>query len=882
MDFVLIYLRNLLLNWVVLVPLLASVLMIPRVANTVLLAPHRWGVLAGLLVLGVIGILLKPKLLKRWRRWWFWLIVIVTIVSLLILAVARGGWSFGTDLAAGFSGWGLTPQSALLVAGMLLGGYSLAYMRLNRPSNSGAVRPGSFFAKHRDQNSFLWLCLLPLSVSAVLLTTFWAWFRELADNADSPAVVFLNCRLPLPFVGCIVPEWAGFLFYGALLGLTCWFLYLLLASLGWLTPAGRREVRRMWEEEEEESKKQQEESDRQGGKKWGKLIGKKRRNFIGGVAKNAGVELAVTFLTSVIGAALLYAVAVNVDVFYAPVREAVAVYADASVAGAARPHREWWHSELYTVLAFPAYLLIFVLSIALFVGLTSRRTEKSPKEWLDKPRAPAGAGARADSYISHGKYYLEDEDREWLARASAWLSIAAVGWLLVGGLVIFGPLLFFQREELLAAVGGVSGLVTVLGGRSALTPGQSKTEGKQGWLQTLGLNLIVVASLVFFACIVVAVSLLTAFVIAWLAQHLPTSVVGPDGPLFAEKYPSSENPAHLFHIAHFPEWYYLFPLALLLHIFGRVASRFINLNKFSLHAGYRDRIIRAFLGASRLKGERCENPFTGFDPRDNLYMAELRPWLLRESDFVEPGSLVTFVRQLTAGDAERSAAATYLRGEIERSAGESRRFLKDPPESINTNASFRSALFGDLARILQENSLDTVDEFKPHLEKVKEDFGERALVYEGRDKRLRLNRLVLMRAFPGCFTYPPKPYRLMHVVNMALNLVGGDRLAWQQRRAESFTATPLHAGSLFVGYRPTRHYGGKNGISLGTAVAISGAAASSNMGYYSSSPFVTFIMTLFNARLGWWLGNPGVYGYDTYFRSHPRGRSARSSTRRSA
>ena len=44
-------------------------------------------------------------------------------------------------------------------------------------------------------------------------------------------------------------------------------------------------------------------------------------------------------------------------------------------------------------------------------------------------------------------------------------------------------------------------------------------------------------------------------------------------------------------------------------------------------------------------------------------------------------------------------------------------------------------------------------------------------------------------------------------------------------------------------------------MSLGTAVAISGAAASPNMGYHSS-PALTFIMTLFNARLGSWLGNP--------------------------
>jgi len=38
-------------------------------------------------------------------------------------------------------------------------------------------------------------------------------------------------------------------------------------------------------------------------------------------------------------------------------------------------------------------------------------------------------------------------------------------------------------------------------------------------------------------------------------------------------------------------------------------------------------------------------------------------------------------------------------------------------------------------------------------------------------------------------------------------------------------------------------------------MAISGAAASPNMGSYSSTP-VAFLMTVFNVRLGQWLGNP--------------------------
>jgi hypothetical protein len=52
-------------------------------------------------------------------------------------------------------------------------------------------------------------------------------------------------------------------------------------------------------------------------------------------------------------------------------------------------------------------------------------------------------------------------------------------------------------------------------------------------------------------------------------------------------------------------------------------------------------------------------------------------------------------------------------------------------------------------------------------------------------------------------------------------------------------------------------------------MAISGAAASPNMGYHSS-PVLTFLMTLFNARLGWWLGNPGAKGQDTFTRESPK------------
>ncbi|MCK9684323.1 patatin-like phospholipase family protein [Scleromatobacter humisilvae] len=120
--------------------------------------------------------------------------------------------------------------------------------------------------------------------------------------------------------------------------------------------------------------------------------------------------------------------------------------------------------------------------------------------------------------------------------------------------------------------------------------------------------------------------------------------------------------------------------------------------------------------------------------------------------------------------------------------------------------------------------------------------------FDPRDN-FRLSRAGRTRARRGKVLFP--------VINMALNLVqpSSTRMAWQQRKAASFTATPLHCGSVGTGYVRTPCYAGPRGMSLGRAMTISGAAASPNMGYHSS-PLVTMIMTLFNVRLGWWVANP--------------------------
>lgn len=137
-------------------------------------------------------------------------------------------------------------------------------------------------------------------------------------------------------------------------------------------------------------------------------------------------------------------------------------------------------------------------------------------------------------------------------------------------------------------------------------------------------------------------------------------------------------------------------------------------------------------------------------------------------------------------------------------------------------------------------------------------------------------RMRLMRAFlgssntlrnPDSFTgfddrdlvweneVPYGPGVPLHIINATVNLVGTKDPAWAQRKAEGFTISPLFCGGWRLGYVRTSSYGGPRGLSLATAMAISGAAFNPNMGYHSS-PLVTLIMTLFNVRLGWWLPNP--------------------------
>ncbi len=366
-------------------------------------------------------------------------------------------------------------------------------------------------------------------------------------------------------------------------------------------------------------------------------------------------------------------------------------------------------AEYYSVFAVPIFLAFIFLAIMVFAGISSRWTS--------------------------------DQDREWWGRAAGWFLALTFGWIAVSAIVLFGPLVLFWSGSALSTVtaGGIAGALTILASRSSSIPATEKGEATASPFAHLLGKLTVVAAVLFILAFMILIIWGTTSLVKGLGNFLlvPWNLKGKSDAFY------DLNLVHLNVILYTPTWLIL-SLGGALVAFALAIAHLVNPNKFSLHAMYRDRLIRAYLGASNRA--RNPNPFTGFDEADNLPMREL--WT--------------------------------------------------------------------------------------------------------REK------------FSG---------KLLPIVNVALNLVGGSNLAWQERKAASFTFSPLHCGSFEVGYRKTdapekSRYGGKDGISLGTAITISGAAASPNMGYHSS-PLVTFIMTLLNVRLGAWLGNPGIAGNKTFQLNYP-------------
>lgn len=361
---------------------------------------------------------------------------------------------------------------------------------------------------------------------------------------------------------------------------------------------------------------------------------------------------------------------------------------------------------LYVMLALPVLLGLYLIARTLFVGLASL------SETFLTGASPA---------------LVNDGDREWWARLSGWILAVAIGWIAVTGLCLFGQYLLNKitdaAKPLVAAAGGISGIAAaLLGSRDKTTPSSAD---KPSIMQRVGLAL---AAPIFVVCVAIVISWATSTLGGWIITK------GSPGAESIFMNPMVRQ-VGLRHAAF--EWFWALPALFLLA--ALLMGLIVNVNRFSLHGLYRNRLVRAYLGASHVK--RKPDPFTGFDASDNVRMHKLRP----------------------NGGAQR----------------------------------------------------------------------------------------------------------LLPLINVTLNLLQNGKLAWQERKAESFSITPYFCGNFHEGYRASAIYGGQGGISLGTAVTISGAAANPHMGY-CSSPALAFVMSLFNVRLGAWLGNTNAKGDNAYHLPGPR------------
>jgi hypothetical protein len=575
--------------------------------------------------------------------------------------------------------------------------------------------------------------------------------------------------------------------------------------------------------------------------------------------KKFGWELLAVLVAVATSVALFWLLAVKV--FDDPMRTVPLVATLPPVLRAGLPASP--QAQLYTCFVVPLILLVFFVQASLFVGLSSFRNE--------------------------------DYDREWWGRAGAWLLAIAVGLALLNTLAVFGPIAFYYAPVILASVGGGAGLAAALLGFSGATPANQRQKEEGGTPAKVANLATAIAVPLFVVALLAAISLGSTWILqrfqpdAKVPTGLPVTVPKPPDKLELlrpEEYaqaaqvqsklsqpeigaagltlvtrpeprvslPALRSVAHLQTIEQTSLGQVLGFLGVA--FVGLALSFGIGVNKFSMHALYRNRLIRAYLGASRLF--RDPDLFTGFDENDNLKMWELRP------EFLWPTSLCDVEGLRDALKAPLSPRGTPLWNALE--PGTQKALERERIDLVSAQA-----LSENLNALLVTEDLTTcLGVSAPEWTAT----SDRQIGYP----RALINRAILDAHFGEWITpmtppadaapAPGKALRRgpLHVVNTALNLTSGENLAWQQRMAESFTVSPHHTGSLFVGYRPSRDYGGE--ISLGTSVAISGAAASPNMGYHSS-PLMAFLLTFFNIRLGAWLGNPGPHGQKVYTKKHP-------------
>ena len=224
--------------------------------------------------------------------------------------------------------------------------------------------------------------------------------------------------------------------------------------------------------------------------------------------------------------------------------------------------------QVFVVIDLPTSLVLLFLQITVFIGLASRD--------------------------------MSDDDREWWARAGAWILIIGLSWLVAAAIAILGPLALDAGLDALGFSHGGGrvglGLFTLLSGGAAYRMIAALASQARRWRFATGLAL----------CLAAPVTTVLLIVLVSDGNRLLLQFI---------------HDLHLFHERPHPVGASL-PEDLLA-FFGLLAigtglGRVISINQFSLHEMYRSRLVRTFLGVTRAKDDRHPSAFTGFDAADDM------------------------------------------------------------------------------------------------------------------------------------------------------------------------------------------------------------------------------------------------------------------------
>jgi hypothetical protein len=256
-----------------------------------------------------------------------------------------------------------------------------------------------------------------------------------------------------------------------------------------------------------------------------------------------------------------------------------------------RTYTPTWHTSIWHVVSFgpPLVTGVFLLVVTLQLGLMG--------------------------------HLSPDPRGEWWGRLGGWLLILSIGWAAAFALAIYSPLgamwstKFMTYSTLVWAINTLTG---VLGGKS----GKTGSLDSPTWKDTA----LSVTPYVF----IIGLSVALATVLAIVIEHLVKAAKLPD---ILSRSQTAQNVAAWVATLYWGWgpgrlWSTLSPTSKLLACAAVVAmiclllAWRVNLNQFSMNLFYRNRLVRCYLGASHKS--RKPNPFSGFDPEDDLTLSTLR------------------------------------------------------------------------------------------------------------------------------------------------------------------------------------------------------------------------------------------------------------------